>query len=81
MLMPSSVQTPDGVQAASATGMLSLKPRADTMSEKRNRRNPLRIPPITTNVALLREDCRSVNVAAINTIPHSKSGAARRECQ
>ena len=81
MATPRRVDIPDGVHAANRTGMVSLKPKANTKSEKKNSVNPVNAPPQIINVVLPCRDCRRVNVAAIKTIAQSRSGVDNNECQ
>ncbi len=81
MANPRRVATPDGVQAARVTGMLSERPRAKTISEKKYRINPVNTPPAMTKVVPPCLEWRRVKLAAINTMAHMRNGAARRECQ
>ena len=80
MASPSRVATPAGVQAARTTGMLSESPRAKTTSEKKYRMNPVKTPPVMIKVVPPRLAWRRVKVAAISTMAHIISGAAKSAC-
>ena len=81
MANPSNVATPEGVQAAMVTGMLSDKPRAKTTSEKKYKTKPVKTPPATIKTVPLRWVWRRVKVAAIRIMAHINSGAAKSVCQ
>ena len=80
-MIPISVVTITGVQAANTSGIRPDKPSANTRSVIKYKKKPKNKPARIHFLEPVRVESRSENVAAIKTIAHRSSGEARRACQ
>ena len=81
LVIPISVVTITGVQAANTSGIRPDKPSAKTRSVIKYKKKPKNRPPNIHFFELIRAEALRENVAAIKTIAHKSKGEARRECQ